>query len=160
MFRMTTHLLTREVETHSTLSEKAGIKLVFVPRDTGNDDITQRHHILQCLAFQVVDLVSPLFDTFTSSELLDTSHIHTVDTGSIVCQQRRQRPTDNLRPVHYTDSVSEKTVAIGQNRIVDFEVLQDLDNGERCARENTFLSLSLWIEESDVLVHVEDVAMA
>lgn len=54
----------------------------------------------------------------------------------------------------------EQPVSIRQNCVVDVQVLEDLNVREGRAREDAFLSLGLGVEEPDVLVHVEDVAVA
>lgn len=40
------------------------------------------------------------------------------------------------------------------------EVFKDLNHSQRSARKDRFLALGLRIQEADVLVHVEDVAVA
>lgn len=55
--------------------------------------------------------------------------------------------------------MSEQPVPIRQDRVVDVQVFEDLDVGEGRAGEDALLSLSLGVEEPDVLVHVEDVAV-
>lgn len=54
----------------------------------------------------------------------------------------------------------EQPVPVGQNRVVDVEVLKDLDVGQRRAGQDALLALGLGVQEADVLVHVEDVAVA
>ena len=49
-------------------------------------------------------------------------------------------------------------VAVRQNSVVDPEVFEDLDHGERRARKDALFGTG-GIEEADVLVHVEDVLM-
>lgn len=54
----------------------------------------------------------------------------------------------------------KQPVPIGKNRIVDVEILEDLDDGQRRAREDALLALGLGVQEAHVLVHVENVAVA
>lgn len=55
--------------------------------------------------------------------------------------------------------MSEETVSVRQDGVVDVEVLEDLDVGQGGARQDRLLALGLAVQEADVLVHVEDVAM-
>ena len=57
--------------------------------------------------------------------------------------------------------MSEQPVPIWQDGIVDPEVFQNLDDCQRCARQDALLirQRCVWIEETDVLVEIEDVAM-
>lgn len=52
--------------------------------------------------------------------------------------------------------MSEQSIPVRQYRIVDVQVLQDLNDRERSAREDRLHELR-GVEEPDVLVHVEDV---
>lgn len=54
----------------------------------------------------------------------------------------------------------EQPVPVGKNRVVDVQVLEDLDVGQRRAGQDALLELGLRVQEADVLVHVEDVAVA
>lgn len=56
--------------------------------------------------------------------------------------------------------MTKQPVAVGQNGVVDVEVLENLDNGQRCAGQDALLALGFRVQEADVLVHVEDVAVA
>jgi hypothetical protein len=56
--------------------------------------------------------------------------------------------------------VTEQTIASGKNSVVNVEVLEDLDGGQRGARQDALLALGLGVQVADVLVHVEDVAVA
>lgn len=56
--------------------------------------------------------------------------------------------------------MSEETVSVRKDGVVDVEVLEDLDVGQRCAGQDGLLALGLAVQEADVLVHVEDVAVA
>ena len=54
----------------------------------------------------------------------------------------------------------KQPIPIRQDRVVDVQVLEDLDVRQRRARQDALLALRLAVQESDVLVHVEDVAVA
>ena len=54
----------------------------------------------------------------------------------------------------------EQPIPIRQDRVVDIQVLEDLDVRQRRARQDALLALRLAVQEPDVLVHVEDVAVA
>ena len=54
----------------------------------------------------------------------------------------------------------KQPIPIRQDRVVDIQVLEDLDVRQRRARQDALLALRLAVQESDVLVHVEDVAVA
>jgi hypothetical protein len=56
--------------------------------------------------------------------------------------------------------VAEETVAVGQDGVIDVEVLEDLDVGQRSAGQDGLLALGLAVQEADVLVHVKDVPVA
>lgn len=101
-----------------------------------------------------------VLQTLASSELLHTGNIDTVHASTVIGQQRGQRATNNLRAVHHTDSVTEQPITVGKDGVVDVEVLEDLDVGQRGARQDALLALGFRVQEADVLVHVEDVAVA
>jgi hypothetical protein len=155
-----TYLLTREVDTDSTLTQKAGIELVLITGDSSDNNITKRHNILKSLTLQLNNIMSLHMQSLTTSKLLHASNINTVNTGSIISQQGRKRATNNFGTVHDADSVTEETVAVGQDSVVDVEVLEDLDVGQRGAGQDGLLALGLAVQEADVLVHVEDVPVA
>lgn len=56
--------------------------------------------------------------------------------------------------------MTEQAVTGGQNGVVDIEVLEDLDSGQRGTGQDALLALGLGVQETDVLVHVEDVTVA
>jgi hypothetical protein len=104
--------------------------------------------------------VSAVLQTLATGELLHTGDINTVHASTVIGKQRGQWTTNDLRAVHHTDRVTEQTVAVGKDSVVDVEVLEDLDVGQRGARQNALLALGLRVQEADILVHVEDVTMA
>jgi hypothetical protein len=154
------YLLAREVDTHGTLAEQTSIKLILVTGHTRDDHIAQRRNILKSSALHIVNLMPAVLQTLTTGELLNTGNINTVDASTVVGQERSQWAADDLRAVHHTDSVAEQPVTVGKDSVVDVEVLEDLDVGQRGARQDALLALGLRVQEADVLVHVEDVTMA
>ena len=54
----------------------------------------------------------------------------------------------------------KQPIPIRQDRVVDVQVLEDLDVRQRRARQDALLAFRLAVQEPDVLVHVEDVAVA
>jgi hypothetical protein len=106
------------------------------------------------------NLMPPLLQSNATGKLLHTGDINTVDAGAIIRQKRSKWPPHHLRPVDDADSVPEQPVSIGQNGVVDVEVLQNLDVGQRGAGQDALLTLGLRVQEPDVLIHVEDVAVA
>lgn len=155
-----THLLAGEVDTHSTFAQKASVELVLVTGDTSDDYIAKRHNILQGLSLEINNLMRLLLQTLTTRKLLHTSNVNRVNAGTIVSQQRRKRAANDLGAVHDANSMAMQAVSVRQNGVVDVEVLEDLDVGQGSARQNGLLALGLTVQESDVLVHVEDVAVA
>jgi len=158
--RGNTHLLTRKVDTHSTLTEQAGVKLVLITRNTRDNNIAKRCNVLQRSTLHLMDLMTVLLTSLATSKLLHPGDIDTVHTGAIIGQQRSKWAADNLRPVNNADSVAEQTVTRRQDGVVDIEVLEDLDDGQRGTGQDRLLALGLGVQEADVLVHVEDVAVA
>lgn len=157
-----THLLTRKVDAHGSLSEELIVNLERITRDTRNDDIAMRQSVLQFPPLHVNNLMMSPLQSLTTSKLLHARDVHTVYTRSIIRQQSRERASNNLRSIHHTNSAAEQTVSIRKNSIVDLEVLEDLDDGQGRARQDGLLTLGTGdgIKEADVLVHVEDVAVA
>lgn len=158
--RKKTYLLAREVDTNSTLTQKASIELVLLTGHASNNDITKWYNILQSLALKINNLMRLFLQSLTTSKLLHTSNINRVNTGAIISEQSSKRTTNNFRAVHDANRVSEETVSVRQDGVVDVEVLENLDVGERGARQDGLLALGFAVQEADVLVHVEDVAVA
>jgi len=84
-------------------------------------------------------------DSLPAGKLLHASDVHAVDAGAVVREQRCKWSTDDLRAVHHADRVSEKSVPVGEDSVVDVEVFKDLDDGERGARQDRLLSLGLGV---------------
>lgn len=98
-------------------------------------------------------------DTLTTSKALHTRHINAPHIGAVIRQQRSQWPAHNLGAIHDRDGSPEQAVTIRQDRVVDTNVLENLDDSERRARKQGFLGVRRRIQEADVLVHIEEVAV-
>lgn len=130
-------------------------ELIVLARHTRDHHITSRDHILE-LQLSTMHLVLPLPDSLSSGKVFNPCDINTVHARTIIRQQRCQRTADNLRAVNDSDSLSKQAVSIREDRVVDSNVLKDLDDRKRCAWENRLLRLRS-VQEADVLVHVEEV---
>lgn len=127
-----THLVTRKVHTNSPLPQKTGIKLILLPRHTSDNHITQRRHILNRPPRQIHNLMPRLLQPL-ARKLLHPRNINTINTSPIIRQQRRQRPPHNLRPIHHANRMPEQPIPIRENRVVDIQILEDLDIRQRRA---------------------------
>lgn len=134
-------------------------EFVLVARHTGHDDVTQRRAVLDRPALHLLDLVLALADALAARELLHARHVDAVHARAVVGQQGRERPAHDLGAVDHAHGAAEQTVPVGQDRVVDVQVFEDLDHGERRARQDRLDRLPV-VEEPDVLVHVEDVLVA
>lgn len=133
--------------------------LELVTRHATDDDIAQRENLLQAPAGLLLNLVPPLTQALASVVVLDVVNVLGVDDGTVVGQQRRKRPSHDLRPVDDRNGVSVQAIAVGQDGVVDLEVLEDLDDGERGAGQDALELLGI-IEEADVAVHVGNVLVS
>lgn len=154
-----TYLFAGEVDAHSTLPQQARIKLVGIAWHTGDDGITQWHGILDRPTLHILDLVSALLEPFAAGELLHARDINTVHTRAVIRQQGGQRSSHDLGSIHHADGVSVQPVPIRQDDVVDMQVLENLHDREGRARQDRLLFLTVRVEEADVLVHVEDIAV-
>lgn len=152
------YLFTREVDADGTFPQKVDRHLELVARDAADDNVTEGQNFFQTPARLVLDLVFTLPQTLTSVVQLNIVDVLGVDASAVVGQQGSQRSSDHLRPVDDCNGAAVEAVAVGQNGVVDLEVLKDLDNGEGRAREDA-LALLCVVEEADVAVHVGNVLM-
>jgi hypothetical protein len=130
-------------------------ELIVLTRHTRDHHITSRDNILE-LQLSTMHLVLPLPDSLSSREVFNPCDINTVHARTIVRQQRCQRAADNLGAVNDSDGLPKQAVSVREDRVVDSNMLKDLDDRERCAREDGLLRLRS-VQEADVLVHVEEV---
>lgn len=75
-------------------------------------------------------------DTLTTSEQLDARHVDRVDSGAVICEKSSKGSSINLRAVDDSDGFAEKAVSRCENGVVDLEILKNLHDGERCARQD------------------------
>ena len=99
-------------------------------------------------------------DAAAAGEDLDAGDVDGVDGGAVVGEQGREGAAVDLAPVDHGDGLAEEAVAVGQDRVVDLQVLEGLDDGERGAGEDGLLEVVGRVEEADVVVHVEEVGVA
>jgi len=157
--REKTHLLTRKVDTDSSLTQQASVKLVLLPRHASNNNITQRRYILDRQSLHINNIMRTLLQSLPR-KLLHPRNIHTINTSPIIRQQRRQRPSHYFRAIHHANRMTKQPVPVGKNRVVDVEVLENLNYGQRRAGQDALLALGLGVQKAHILVHVEDVAVA
>jgi len=105
---------------------------------------------------QLPYLVHLQLKTNAAVVLLDTVNVNGVDLGAIVGKQSRQRATNNLGTVDDGDDPSMKAVAVGEDSVINSDILHDLDQSERCAGDDALLGVGL-VQEANVVVHVVDV---
>jgi len=107
-----------------------------------------------------MNLMAWLANTAAASEELDTRDVHTVHSCAVICQQSCQRAAVDLTAIDDGDGLAEKTVSVLKNWVVDLQVLQGFDNGQRCAGENRLLCVVRRIKEANIVVHVEKMGVA
>jgi hypothetical protein len=152
-------LLAGEVDAHGAHAQQTRIKLVAVAGHAGDDHIAQRRGVLDRPALQLLHLMARLGQALAARKLLHAGDIHAVHARAVVRQQRRERASHHLGPVHDANRVSVQSVPVGQYSVIDLHIFQYLDDGQRRAGQDRFLGGRV-VEEADVLVHVEDVAVA
>lgn len=99
----------------------------------------------------------PLPNPLPPRKLLQPADIRAVDSRTIISEQRRERPADDLAAVEDQDLVPEEPVPGGKVRGVDVEELEDFDEREGRAREDGFAEVGWRVEEAGVGVHVGEV---
>ena len=149
-----THLLAREVDAYSTVSDLLDGDLELVAGYTADDDVADGEAVVHCHVGLLFNNVLLVAQTLASAESLHTSHINRVDLSTIVCQQSSQGSSNNLTPVDDRNPSSPKSLSVIQDGVVDVQVLEDLDHGQRSAWQDGLLGVVGRIEEADVLVHV------
>jgi hypothetical protein len=82
---------------------------------------------------------------------LDPVNINRVNLGPIICEQSSQRSTD-FRAIDDYNCTTEEAVSVREGGVVNLEIFEDFDNGERSTRENRLLLVVWRIEEPDILV--------
>jgi len=102
--------------------------------------------------------VPPLAKSNASGELLNVIDVDAVHVCAVVGKQGCQWPSYDFTAVDDSDGAAMQPVTIGQNGVVDAQVLKDLDNSQGGARQNALLSGGR-VKEANVLVHIEEIAM-
>lgn len=147
----------RKVDADGTLTDEFGGNLERLDGNTSNDNITERKAVLKLPALLVLDKVASLLDTFSAGEDLDTGDIHRVDGGTVVGEESGKRSAVDLGSVDDGNGLAIESVSGSQDGVVDLQVLKDLDNCERSAREDGLLVVLGRVNEADVVVHVVNV---
>lgn len=148
--------LARKVDADSAILQQVRWHLVLLTGHAADDHVALGQTVLELPARLLHDIVLLLPDALTTCEFLHVGNVHAVYRRTVVGQQSCQRTTHDLTPVDHSDGASVQSVAVRENRVVDTEVLKDLDDGERCAGQDALLGTG-GVEEANVLVHVEDV---
>lgn len=134
-----THLLAGEVDAHGTVPDQIDRDLVLVARHTADDNITDGEAGLEGPSLLVLDGMLLLPQARSTAESLHARHVDRVDLGAVVGQQGSQGSADNLGAVDDGDPAAVQPLAILENGVVDLQVLEDLDNGQRGAGQDGLL---------------------
>ena len=151
-----THLFAREVDAHGAVPDQVDRHLVLVTRHARDDYIANLETVLQRPALLVLDRVLLFPEPGAPAESLHASHIDRVHFGAVVCQKRSERPAHDFRAVDDCDSAPVQPASILEDRVVDLQMFQNLDNGEWGAGQDALLLVGGRIQKSSVLVHVVD----
>ena len=68
--------------------------------------------------------------------MLHARDVDAVDAGAVVGEEGCQGSADDFATVDDEDVVAEEPVAVGEDRVVDVEVLEGFDDGEGRAGED------------------------
>ena len=150
-------LLGRKVDAHGALLEQGDWEPVLAVGHARDDHVAARDRVLEGVR-HVLHVVHLAADAFAAREALHARHVSTPHVGAVIGQQRGQWPADNLGPVDDRHGAAKEPVAVRQDRVVDAHVLEDLDDGQRRARQQRLLAAGR-VQEPAVLVHVEQVAV-
>jgi hypothetical protein len=106
--RVRTHLIAhirlkvfvrRNIDAHAAVFERGGQYLVYIARHGGHNDVRLREAFLKrkgCRADDVVWVEAARVGTLGVN--MYRAEIHREHARAVVCEQRSERPTDNLRP--------------------------------------------------------------
>lgn len=150
------YLLSGEIDANSAISDLVGRYLELVARHTTDDYVADCQAIIQRPALFLGNLVLLLAQSMSTAELLHTGDIYRVYLCSVIREQRCERSTHDLGAVDHGYPASEQPLSIIQESVVDLQVFEDLDAGQRSARQNRLLLVVRRVEEADVLIHVVD----
>ena len=149
-----------EIDAHHAIAEKFGRYLELLGGHATNDNVTEGEHVLELIALKSRDLVSGLTDAFAAGEELNPGDVDRVHLRAVVGQQCRQGTAVDFAAVDDSDRLTEEAVARRQDRVVDLQMLERLDEGQRRARQDGLLLVRRRIEEADVMIHVVNVLVA
>lgn len=152
-----TNLCTREVDTHSAVPDCIKRDLEVLARDAADDDVALPQGVFHRPPLDVLDKVRSPLDALAAREALHGVDVDAVHAGAVVCEQSGEGAADNFRTIHDGDGAAEQAVAVCEVRVVDGQVVEDLDDGERRAGQDGLLRVGGRVEEARVLVEVEDV---
>ncbi len=79
---------------------------------------------------------------------------------AVVCEQGGQWPAVDLAAVDDGDGLPKQSVAVSEDGVVDLNMLESLDDGQRRAGQNGFLLVRRRVKETDIMIHVVDVLVA
>lgn len=96
-----------------------------------------------------------LLQTGSSAELLHASDVDAVDLRTVVRKQSGQGSPNDLAAVDDGNPPAKQPLTGGEECVVDLQMLEDLDDGQRSAWQNGFHGV-VRVQKTDVLVHVAD----
>jgi hypothetical protein len=149
---------TREINAHGSIAHLLKRHLVLVARYAADHHVAERQAVFERPAGLFDDFVAALAETDAPSKFLHVADVDAVYSRAVVCEQGCEWSADDLASVDDRDCTPMQPVSVGQNRVIYPQILQNLDNCEWCAGQYALLRVR-GIEEANVLVHVEDVAM-
>lgn len=149
------YLFAGEIYTHSTITDLLCRDFEAVSRHTTNDHLTDGQAVLQGPALLVGDFVLLLLQAGSSAELLYASDVDAVDLRTIIRKQSGQGSPNDFAAVDNRDPPAKQPLAGSEECVVDLQMLEDLDDGQRSAWQNGFHGI-VRIQKTDVLVHVTD----
>ncbi len=100
-----------------------------------------------------------LFEALAPREDLYAVEIDGVDGCAVIGEEGCEGATDDFRAVDDCDGAAKEAVTVWEDTVVDAEIFEDFDHCEGRTGEDGFLGIVWGVEEADVLVHVEDVAV-
>lgn len=101
--------------------------------------------------------MSHLLDALSTREQLHASDVYRVYLGAIVGKQCGEWSAVDLGAVDHRYRLSVQPVALGEDGVVDVQVLENLEDGERGAGEDGLPHVGRVVEVAHVVVHVGQV---
>jgi hypothetical protein len=149
-----------KVDAHGAVADQVDGDLEALDGDAADDDVAERQHVGEPPPLLVEDLVARLLEAGAAREELDARDVDAVDGGAVVGEQGGERAAVDLGAVDDGDGLAEEAVAVREDGVVDLQVLEGLDDGERGAGEDRLFAVGGRVEEARVVVHVEEVRVA